>query len=126
MNNITIKGRISRDVELKTTTTGKEVANFSVAINRRFDKETTDFFEVQAWGKTGVFVNTYFTKGQEILIQGAMQCRKWQDNDGNNRYNWELVADQVEFCGSKGDVKVTHSQNIDDYVELADDDDCPF
>lgn len=129
MNNIIIKGRISKDIELRTTQTGKEVAGFSVAVNRRFDKDNTDFFDVVAWGKTGVFVNTYFRKGQEILIQGSMQCRKWQDKEDNNRYSWELVAEQVDFCGSKSE-KSTNEQPIESttqgYIPLPDDSDLPF
>ena len=103
MNNIIIKGRLTRSPELKTTNTGKEVANLSVAVPRRFSKDEVDFFNVRAWGKTGVFVNTYFTKGQEILISGSMQSRKWCGDDGTNHIAWELVADEVEFCGSKSD-----------------------
>lgn len=133
MNSIVIKGRLSKDVELRSTQTGKEVASFSVAVNRRFDKENTaDFFDIVAWGKTGVFVNTYFKKGQEILIQGTMQCRKWQDKEGNNRYSWELIADNVEFCGSKGDgqaktehVPSTPAGNIDGFIPV-NEDDLPF
>jgi len=103
MNSIVIKGRVSKDVELKTIGDGKEVANFSVAVNRRFKKDEADFFNVVAWGKTGVFINTFFKKGQEIILHGEMQCRKWTDADGKNRYAWDLLADLAEFCGSKND-----------------------
>lgn len=122
MNLLVIKGRISSDIQLKATASGKEVANFSVAVNRRFKREETDFFEVVAWGKTGVFVNTYFKKGQEILLSGEMQCRKWPDKEGNNHYTWELIADTVEFCGSKNDGSVQPNQA----EQPADDDDAPF
>ncbi len=103
MNNIVIHGRISQDIEMRVTNTGKEVVNFSVAVKRRFDKETSDFFNCQAWEKNAAFINKYFKKGQEIIIQGAMQCRKWQDKDGGNRYSWELIVEQTDFCGSKSD-----------------------
>ena len=129
MNKIIIKGRLCKDVELKATATGKEVANFSVAVNRRFDKENSDFFDVQAWGKTGVFVNTYFKKGQEIIVSGEMHCRKWQDKEGNNRYSWELVADEVDFCGSKQAEQASAAPSepapVDDFAPV-DDADLPF
>ena len=126
MNNIIIKGRISKDIDLRATQTGKEVVNFSVAVNRRFDKDNTDFFDVVAWGKTGVFVDKYFQKGQEIILEGSMQCRKWQDKEGNNRYSWELLADNVEFCGSKGEGQATSAPtNICD-DPIPDDGDLPF
>lgn len=126
MNNIIIKGRISKDIELRTTQTGKEVAGFSVAVNRRFDKDNTDFFDIVAWGKTGVFVNTYFRKGQEILIQGSMQCRKWQDTEGHNRYSWELIADNVEFCGSKSEGQPASAPTNICVDPIPDDGDLPF
>ena len=83
MNNIVIHGRLTRDPELRTTNNGKEVANFCVAVNRRFDRDTADYFDCQAWGKAAVFIQQYFRKGQEILVRGSMQSRKWQDKDGN-------------------------------------------
>lgn len=101
MNHIVIKGNLARDPELKTTATGKEVAKFSVAVNRRFDRDKVDFFDCQAWDKTAVFVNTYFRKGQEVLAGGEMQRRVWDGEDGRKRVNWELNVDHVEFCGKK-------------------------
>ena len=101
MNHIVIKGHLTRDPELKTTATGKEVVRFSVAVNRRFDRDKADFFDCQAWDKTAVFVSTYFRKGQEVLVGGEMQRRVWDGEDGRKRVNWELQADNVEFCGKK-------------------------
>ena len=136
MNKIIIKGRLSHSPELKTTTTGKEVCEFSVAVDRAYNREETDFFTCKAWGKTGVFVNQYFTKGQEILLSGEMQQRKWQTDSGENRYAWEIIVDNVEFCGSKKDGGGTVSQapttaavtieNVGDFEEIDDDEDVPF
>jgi single-strand DNA-binding protein len=103
-NLVIIKGRLSQDVELKyTQTNNTAVANFSVAVNRKFTQEgqpTADFFNVTAWGKTGEFVQKYFSKGQEIYIQGHLQNRSWEV-DGQKRYATDIIAEQVEFCGSK-------------------------
>lgn len=134
MNSIIIKGRLSRDPELRSTSDGREVSNFSVAVSRRFSgekKDTADFFDCVAWGKTGVFINTYFHKGQEILAQGEMHQRKWQDKDGNNRYSWEMNVNQAEFCGSKqeqarpGTVPNEPAGNVDGFTPV-DSEDLPF
>ncbi len=101
MNKMIIKGRMARDPELKTTNSGKSVCNFSVAVNRNFDRELVDFFECVAWNKKAEFICKYFIKGKEILIDGEMQSRRYTDKNGNNRIVWELVADDVDFCGNK-------------------------
>ena len=101
MNNIIIKGRICKDLEIKITPKGTECLKFPVAVNRKYDREITDFFDCVAWGKTAEFIATYFDKGQEILIRGEMRQEKWQDKEGNNRVSWNLNVADVEFCGGK-------------------------
>ena len=107
MNSTIIKGRLTADPELKYTQTNNTAyCGFSVAVNRRFAQEgqqDTDFFNVTAWGKTAEFVSKYFTKGQEILIQGRLQQRTWETEAGEKRHAVDIVAEQVEFCGSKKD-----------------------
>ena len=107
MNSIIIKGRLTADPELKFTQTNNTAyCGFSVAVNRRFVQEgqqDTDFFNVTAWSKTAEFISKYFTKGQEILIQGRLQQRTWETESGEKRYAVDIVAEQVEFCGSKKD-----------------------
>ena len=107
MNSIIIKGRLTADPELKFTQTNNTAyCGFSVAVNRRFVQEgqqDTDFFNVTAWSKTAEFISKYFTKGQEILIQGRLQQRTWETENGEKRHAVDIVAEQVEFCGSKKD-----------------------
>lgn len=105
MNRIIITGRLTKDPELRTTTTGTEVCNFTVAVDRRKKKDAdreTDYFDVSAWTKLGSFVNTYFRKGDGITVEGRMESRKYVDKDGNNRTSWGLTAEQVEFGLGKG------------------------
>lgn len=103
MNSIVIKGRLTKDPELRNTQSGTAVCTVSVAVDRPYSKEKeTDFFTAVFWRQTAEFVSKYFTKGQEILVQGEMQSRKYTDKDGNNRIVWEVKADRVEFCGGKG------------------------
>ena len=108
MNRILIKGRLVRDPETRyTQTTNTLVASFSVAVNRRYAKEgeerQADFFNVTAWGKTGEFCSKYFKKGQEILIEGRLENRSWEDDQGQKHFATDIIAEQVEFCGSKKD-----------------------
>lgn len=106
MNKIVITGRLCRNTELNVTNSGKEVCNFTVAVDRRFKMdgaESADFFDVTAWGKTGVFVNKYFSKGDGITIEGRMESRKYTDKNGNKRTAWNVIAENVEFAmGGKG------------------------
>jgi len=136
-NNVVILlGRLTRDPELKTTASGTEVCNFSVACDRGYAKQgeekQTDFIECQAWQKTGVFVSTYFHKGDMISLVGSLRSEKYTDKDGKNRTAWRVNCDQVGFCGGKKDNNVSYQNNAPapaqaDFSEVvADDDGFPF
>lgn len=107
MNKIVIKGRLVRDPELKTAANGAEFCKFTVAVDRRLIKDkdvqkNVDFFDCTAFGKTGVFISNYFTKGKEILVEGRMESNT-SEKDGQKRTFWGLTVENVEFCGNKGD-----------------------
>ena len=104
MNKVIIKGRLTAKPELKTTSTDICVTDFSVAVNRRFNKEQTDFINCQAWRQTAEFISKYFEKGQEILVVGELHIDKW-DKDGETRYTSRVSVDEVYFCGSKAENK---------------------
>ena len=105
LNVIAIMGRLSRDPELRQTTTGKNVASFTIACSRgRKDangKDLVDWIPVVAWEHTAEFVFKYFEKGSLIAIDGRLQSRTYKDRDGNNRTAIEIVANNVNFAGSK-------------------------
>ena len=101
MNNIVIKGRLTADPEIRKTSNDVAVANFTVAVDRSFNRDETDFFRCTAWRSTADFVKQYFKKGQEILLNGEMQCNVWEDEDGEKHSSWTLQVTNVEFCGSK-------------------------
>ena len=130
LNKIILMGRLCANPELRRTGSGTAVTSFSLACDRDFksqsgDKET-DFIEVVAWKNTAEFVSKYFSKGKEIIVQGEMQSRKWQDKDGNNRISWEIQNAHAEFCGSKSDNSST-SETVSDFPVLNDSDDSlPF
>ena len=105
LNVIAIMGRLSRDPELRQTTTGKNVASFTIACSRgRKDangKDLVDWIPVVAWEHTAEFVCKYFEKGSLIAIDGRLQSRTYKDRDGNNRTAIEIVANNANFAGSK-------------------------
>lgn len=103
MNNIVIKGRLTADPEIRKTSNDVAVANFTVAVDRAFNRDETDFFRCTAWRSTAEFVQHYFEKGQEILLNGEMQCNVWADEDGEKHSSWSVQVMNVEFCGSKAD-----------------------
>ena len=129
MNKVILKGRLTAIPELKRTATDIYVTDFSIAVNRRFNKEQTDFINCQAWRQTAEFISKYFTKGQEILVIGELHIEKW-DKDGETRYITRVVVDEVEFCGSKADNKAQTNDaemEIPDGFEVSDNsDDLPF
>lgn len=99
MNRVILIGRLVRDPEMRSTTTGKSVASFSIAVDRRIkgqDGKDADFFRVSAWGQTAEFVSNYLTKGRLVAVDGRLQQRNYTDKDGNNRESIEVVADNVQ------------------------------
>ena len=100
-NQVIIGGRITADVECKTTTTGKSVASFTIAVNGR--NNDTTFINCQAWEKTAELVANHFKKGASIMVVGSLQVRSWNDNNGNKRYATEVLVDRVYFVDSRSD-----------------------
>jgi len=89
-----------RDPELRTTTTGKNVVEFSIAVQKRIkprdaNEPDADFFRVKAWNQTAEYVSNYLTKGRLVVVDGRMESRKFVDSAGANREVWEVVADNV-------------------------------
>lgn len=101
MNKCIFTGRLVREPELKTANSGTELCNFTMAVDRRRKdpngEKQADFIDCTAWGKSGVFVHTYFHKGDGITAEGRMESEKWTDRDGNRRTSWRLQCDSVEF-----------------------------
>ena len=107
-----LTGRLTSDVELKVTTSGISVCNFSIAVDRAYKKgeeKQTDFLNVVCWRTTAEFVSKWFKKGSLIGIEGSIQTRKYQDKDGNNRTAFEIVANNVHFVESKKSTNVNVS-----------------
>ena len=138
LNAIAIMGRLSRGPELRQTTTGKNVASFTIACSRgRKDangKDLVDWIPVVAWEHTAEFVCKYFEKGSLIAIDGRLQSRTYKDSGGNNRTAIEIVANNANFAGSKstggGSNSVPAGGSCNEptmqYDEIEDEGDLPF
>lgn len=106
INAVVLMGRLVRDPEIRTTTSGKSVCSFSLAVERDFqrsEEKMADYFDCVAWGNTAEFVGKYFHKGRMIALQGRLQARTYKDREGNNRKVVEVIADKVSFTGEKAE-----------------------
>ena len=145
LNCVTLMGRLVADPELRTTTTGKSVATFRIAVDRSFvrqgEQRQADFITIVAWESSANFVSRYFSKGSMIAIQGRIQTRNYEDANGAKRSAFEVIANEISFCGSKaeGGTSVTpapqvapavapsyQTANASDFEEITDDEDLPF
>ena len=98
-------GRLTRDPEVRYTQSGKACAKFTLAIDRRKSSDgnqQADFIQCVAWEKTAEVISQYCTKGKKIAVEGRIQTRSYDANDGTKRYVTEVVVNNMEFCDSKG------------------------
>ena len=146
MNKIVLIGNLTHDPETRSTPNGVTVCSFTIAVNRRFasqgGEKQTDFINVVAWRQTAEFVSRYFHKGSMIAVRGSIQQRNYEDKNGNKRTAFEIVAEEVSFCGSKAETGTGARQNeqparvqpaasfatggADDFEEIPISDDLPF
>ena len=108
INKVILMGRLTRDPEVKYTSTNNTlVASLPLAVNRRFEKQVEErqayFINITAWDKTGEFCSKYFKKGQQVGIIGRIQTRTWDDDQGQKHYVTEVVAEEAYFADSKRD-----------------------
>ena len=107
MNKVILSGNLTRDPEIRTTSTDRTVATMSLAV-RRGSKKTdenqpdADFFPVIAWERLAEFCRNYLMKGSKIIVEGRLQTRSYEAKDGTKRYVTEVVANEIEFASSKG------------------------
>ena len=141
LNKVILMGRFTRDPELRSTPQGVSTCAFSIAVDRNFvrqgEERKADFINCVAWRQTAEFISKYFRKGSLVALEGSIQTRSWDDQDGKKRYATEVLVSQVYFAESKRD-----SQSVmggDDFASASDfgslpepispmgtDDDLPF
>jgi single-strand DNA-binding protein len=110
INRVIITGNLTRDPELRSTGSGTSVCSMRVACNtRRKDPSTGDwvdkpnFFDVTVWGAQGENCARFLSKGRPVAIDGRLEWREWQDKEGNTRQSIDIIADAVQFLGSRDD-----------------------
>ena len=104
LNRVTLVGRLTKDAELRRTSSGKAVASFSLAVNRNFktgDGQDADFPSVVAWGKVAENTANYCSKGSLVSVDGRLQTRNYENNQGQKVFVTEVVADSVQFIDTK-------------------------
>lgn len=108
MNKVILMGRLARDPDVRTTQSGKSVARMTIAVDRRMSRNaadsgqaTTDFLNLVAWERLAEFAGNYLHKGSKILVEGRLQSRSYEAQDGSKRYVTEVNVSDIEFCESK-------------------------
>ncbi len=108
LNKVFLIGRLTRDPELRYTQTGTAVAEFGLAINRKFttadgqSREETCFVDVVLWAKRAEVASQYLTKGQPVFVEGRLELDQWQGPDGSKRSRLRVVADNFQFLSGRG------------------------
>jgi single-strand DNA-binding protein len=103
-NRVVLAGNLTRDPELRFTNNGIPVCGFGLAVNRvRSKSEEVDFFDITAWRELGETIANYKKKGDPILIEGKLQYRTWEAQDGSKRSKVDVVADNIQFLGGRGE-----------------------
>lgn len=105
LNRVVLVGNLTRDIDLRSTPSGKSVTTLRIAVNRRWKKESgetvdnADYFNVVAWGKLAELCNEYIGKGSPIAVDGRLQSRSWETQEGQKRATVEVVAENIQFLG---------------------------
>lgn len=125
VNRMILQGRLCSDPELRRTNSGTAVCSFRVAWSEKIkDRETKLFLPCVAWQGTAEMIFNHFAKGKEIIVEGKLSSREYEDKTGNKRTVVELTADRVHFCGSKDSAPQQPTQT---FTEISEDDgDFPF
>ncbi|MDD3303460.1 MAG: single-stranded DNA-binding protein [Clostridia bacterium] len=140
MNKFQFMGRLTKDPETRVIpNSNTQVTTFSVAVNRRFADQNgerkTDFFNLTAFGKLAEFCSKYYRKGQQVLVEGRIQNRSWDDQNGQKRYATDFIIENAYFADSRRDsdssmsmdTGAVPSSSIDgEFITIDDTDDLPF
>ncbi len=131
LNKVILIGRLAQDPESRVTPSGQNVANFTIVTNRYYQdkggdrQEATEFHKVVAWGRIAEIASQYLQKGNLVMIEGRLQTRSWEGQDGIKRYVTEIIAEKIQL-GPKGqsttpaDTPAPKNENIDEPVDIAD------
>jgi len=132
LNKVMIIGNLGQDPEMRFTANGSAVTNFRVAVSRHYQgadgerREETEWFSVVAWNKLAEQCNQYLQKGRKVYVEGRLQTRSWDGQDGQKRYRTEVIATEVQFLDRMAQAGVAGQR--DGFVDgdITDPDDLPF
>ena len=141
MNKFQFMGRLTRDPESRgTPNTNTQVTTFSIAVNRRFadanGERKADFFNLTAFGKLAEFCSKYYRKGQQVLVEGRIQNRSWDDQNGQKRYATDYIVENAYFADSRRDSDMSNvgmdntstptSTDDGEFITIDDTEELPF
>ena len=114
LNKVEIIGNVGKEPEMRFTPSGKPVISFSVAVNSKFgETESTEWFNCVAWNKLAETCNQFLTKGQQVYVEGRLQTRSWEGQDGEKKYKTEVIANRVLFLGQRKQGETTEETGED-------------
>ena len=126
MNKVILMGRLTKDPEYSDKSTPR--TTFTLAVNRRYaaqgQQPLADFPQIVCWRNTAEFAHKYLTKGMRVVVEGSLQTRSYDAQDGSKRFATEVVAENIEFCESRREGAKNASEST--FVELPDNDQLPF
>jgi len=119
LNKVFLIGNLTRDIDLKYTSSGKAVANFGIAVNRAYTDangervEDACFVDIVAWDRLAEVCGDYLSKGRPVFIEGRLQYRSWEAEDGGKKSKLEVVAQNIQFLGGKTDSETPSPEEED-------------
>ena len=122
MNKVILLGRLTADPEIRYTQAGKAVASLTIAVNRGFGSDSADFINCVAFEKLAEIIGNNLSKGSQVLVEGRMQNRSYENNQGEKRFITEVVLNNIEFVGSKK----KNETNTDSFGAEIPDEQIPF
>jgi single-strand DNA-binding protein len=129
MNRATLVGRLTKEPELRATTSGVSVCSFTIAVDRRFKQDghpSADFIPIVVWRGQAENCGKYLTKGSQIAVCGSIQTRSYDDKNGNKVYITEIVADEVQFLSKSNNEAENPLKTAEEMFSPAEDEDVPF
>ena len=115
LNSVVLVGRLTRDIDLKYTSSGMAIANGSIAVNRDTGRNServqeTSFFDITMFGKLAETLKPYLTKGKQVAIIGGLTQDRWKDQNGNNRSSVKIIINEIQLVGGRGENNSANNQ----------------
>lgn len=119
MNSVSLIGNVTKDLELKTSSSGVDYVNFSIGVSRMKQRDKADFINITAFGKTAEVCAKYLSKGSRVGVTGSLQTDSYQGKDGNTRYTTQVIAQTVDFLNAKSEGKSAQPDDLEDFTPPA-------